>query len=41
VGEMVKEKLGKPFLHLETDYSQSDVETLRVRINAFLEMIQE
>lgn len=41
VGELVKDKLGLPFLHLETDYSQSDVETLRVRINAFLEMIQE
>lgn len=40
VGNLVKEKLGKPFLHLETDYSQSDVETLRVRINAFLEMLQ-
>lgn len=40
VGNLVKGKLGKPFLHLETDYSQSDVETLRVRINAFLEMIQ-
>ncbi len=24
---------------LETDYSQSDIETLRVRIQAFLEMI--
>lgn len=41
VGQLVKDKLGLPFLHLETDYSQSDVETLRVRINAFLEMIQE
>lgn len=40
VEQLVKEKLGKPYLHLETDYSQSDVETLRVRINAFLEMLQ-
>lgn len=40
VGKLVKEQLGKPYLHIETDYSQSDVETLRVRINAFLEMIQ-
>ena len=28
-----------PFLHLETDYSDSDRETLRVRVEAFLEMI--
>ena len=34
-----KDKLGLPFLHLETDYSDSDRETLRVRIEAFLEMI--
>jgi benzoyl-CoA reductase/2-hydroxyglutaryl-CoA dehydratase subunit BcrC/BadD/HgdB len=39
VGELVKGKMGLPFLHLETDYSQSDLETLRVRIDAFLEMI--
>ncbi len=37
--ELVKDELGLPFLHLETDYSQSDLETLRVRIEAFLEMI--
>ena len=35
----MKDKLGLPFLHLETDYSDSDRETLRVRIEAFLEMI--
>jgi benzoyl-CoA reductase/2-hydroxyglutaryl-CoA dehydratase subunit BcrC/BadD/HgdB len=39
VAEMVKDELGLPFLHLETDYSQHDLETLRVRIEAFLEMI--
>ena len=39
IEEWVKEKLGLPFLHLETDYSDSDRETLRVRIEAFLEMI--
>jgi len=39
IAELVKDKLGLPFLHLETDYSDSDCETLRVRIEAFLEMI--
>jgi benzoyl-CoA reductase/2-hydroxyglutaryl-CoA dehydratase subunit BcrC/BadD/HgdB len=39
VAKTVKEELGLPFLQLETDYSQSDTETLRVRIEAFLEMI--
>jgi len=39
IAELVKDKLGLPFLHLETDYSDSDRETLRVRIEAFLEMI--
>jgi len=28
-----------PYLHIETDYSESDTEQLRVRIEAFLEMI--
>ena len=27
-----------PYLHLETDYSQSDTEQLRTRIEAFLEL---
>ncbi len=35
----VVENLKKPFLQLETDYSESDVEQLKVRIEAFLEMI--
>ena len=39
VAKQVEDKFGLPFLQLETDYSQSDVETLRVRIEAFLEMI--
>lgn len=39
VADLVKNRLGRPFLQLETDYSQSDIETLRVRIQAFLEMI--
>jgi benzoyl-CoA reductase/2-hydroxyglutaryl-CoA dehydratase subunit BcrC/BadD/HgdB len=40
---LVEEYIGKTFdlptLHLETDYSQSDTEQLRVRIEAFLEML--
>jgi benzoyl-CoA reductase/2-hydroxyglutaryl-CoA dehydratase subunit BcrC/BadD/HgdB len=40
VADMVRSELGLPFLQLETDYSESDVETLRVRIEAFLEMIK-
>ncbi|MEW6622185.1 MAG: double-cubane-cluster-containing anaerobic reductase [Bacillota bacterium] len=39
VEKMVKEELRLPYLHLETDYSTSDVETLKVRIAAFLEMM--
>lgn len=39
VSELVKEKHGLPFLHIVTDYSQSDVGQLRVRIEGFLEQI--
>jgi benzoyl-CoA reductase/2-hydroxyglutaryl-CoA dehydratase subunit BcrC/BadD/HgdB len=39
VAGLVKNQLNLPFLQLETDYSESDIETLRVRIQAFLEMI--
>ena len=39
VADLVKNKLGLPFLQVETDYSASDRETLRVRVEAFLEMI--
>lgn len=39
VADLVKNKLGLPFIQIETDYSNSDRETLRVRIEAFLEMI--
>jgi benzoyl-CoA reductase/2-hydroxyglutaryl-CoA dehydratase subunit BcrC/BadD/HgdB len=31
---------GLPYLHLETDYSESDTEQLRVRIEAFIEMLK-
>ena len=39
VAQAVKEDLGLPYLHLETDYSESDRESLRVRIDAFLEIV--
>ncbi|MFA7165355.1 MAG: double-cubane-cluster-containing anaerobic reductase [Desulfoplanes sp.] len=37
--EHVEQNHGLPFLHIETDYSQSDTEQLRTRIEAFLEML--
>jgi benzoyl-CoA reductase/2-hydroxyglutaryl-CoA dehydratase subunit BcrC/BadD/HgdB len=40
IGKFVKERYDLPFLHLETDYSESDTEQLRVRIEAFLEMMR-
>jgi benzoyl-CoA reductase/2-hydroxyglutaryl-CoA dehydratase subunit BcrC/BadD/HgdB len=39
VGELVQEKHGIPFLHVVTDYSQSDTGQLKVRIEAFIERI--
>ena len=38
VGRLVKAK-GLPYLHLESDYSNSDLETLKIRIEALLEMV--
>ncbi len=40
IEKFVNDKFGLPFLHLETDYSESDTEQLRVRIEAFLEMVK-
>jgi benzoyl-CoA reductase/2-hydroxyglutaryl-CoA dehydratase subunit BcrC/BadD/HgdB len=39
VEKWLNDKHGLPLLHLETDYSDSDTEQLRVRIQAFLEML--
>ncbi|MGI5921860.1 MAG: double-cubane-cluster-containing anaerobic reductase [Syntrophomonadaceae bacterium] len=39
VGQLVKGK-GLPYLHLESDYSNSDMESLKVRIEAMLEMVE-
>jgi len=40
VADLVKNKMGKAFLHLETNFSDADSENLRVRIEAFMEMIR-
>ncbi len=37
--KFLNEKMSIPMLHLETDYSDSDTEQLRVRIEAFIEML--
>jgi benzoyl-CoA reductase/2-hydroxyglutaryl-CoA dehydratase subunit BcrC/BadD/HgdB len=36
---LVQEEAGLPFLQIETDYSESDTEQLKVRIEAFLEIL--
>lgn len=35
----IQEQMGVPFMQIETDYSESDTEQLKVRIEAFLEML--
>ncbi len=40
IKKYLDEQFGLPFMQVETDYSSSDTEQLRVRIEAFLEMIQ-
>ncbi|RPH85554.1 MAG: 2-hydroxyacyl-CoA dehydratase, partial [Desulfobacteraceae bacterium] len=41
---LLQEFLGKngqtPYLHLETDYSSWDVEQLKTRVEAFLEVVR-
>ena len=39
IQEFVSGRFSLPYLHIETDYSQSDTEQLRVRIEAFIEMM--
>lgn len=39
VSEMVENVIGLPVLHVNTGYSPSDIEQVRVRIEAFLEML--
>lgn len=40
VRNFVKDKLNLPFLQVETDYSDSDVGQIQVRVEAFLETIE-
>jgi len=37
---LVEEELNLPFLHIETDYSDSDLEQLKTRIEALMELSQ-
>ena len=39
VKKFVREELGLPFLQVVTDYSGADTEQLKVRLEAFLEML--
>lgn len=39
VHDFVTKEFDLPYLHLETDYSESDTEQIRIRIEAFIEMI--
>lgn len=39
VSEIVKGKHGLPFLHIVTDYSQSDIGQLRIRVEGFIEQM--
>ncbi|MDD2302004.1 MAG: double-cubane-cluster-containing anaerobic reductase [Eubacteriales bacterium] len=39
IAEFVQKTFGLPTLHLETDYAESDTEQLRVRIEAYIEML--
>lgn len=39
VDAFIRKRFGIPTLHLETDYAESDTEQLRVRIEAYLEML--
>jgi benzoyl-CoA reductase/2-hydroxyglutaryl-CoA dehydratase subunit BcrC/BadD/HgdB len=40
VRQLVEDRCGLPFLQIQTDYSESDTERLRVCIEAFLELMQ-
>jgi benzoyl-CoA reductase/2-hydroxyglutaryl-CoA dehydratase subunit BcrC/BadD/HgdB len=40
VNNFVKDYYDKPYIQIETTYSESDIEQIRVRIEAFLELLQ-
>jgi len=37
----VKDNFGIPYLHLETDYSNSDIQQLKTRVTAFIELLDK
>lgn len=37
--KIAQNDLGLPYLNIETDYSETDTEQLKVRVEAFLEML--
>ena len=39
VQKFITETCGKPYLQIETDYSENDTERIRVRVEAFLELL--
>lgn len=39
LGEYVRQEMELPFLQIETDYSESDIGWIKVRVDAFLEML--
>lgn len=39
LGDFVREELGKPFIQIETDFSDSDTDWIKVRVDAFIEML--
>ena len=40
VMEAEMERLGIPIIRVETDYNEEDVEQLRIRVEAFIELIK-
>jgi len=40
LGKFIRDKLGVPFLQIETDYSESDQAWLKIRVEAFVEMLR-
>ena len=39
IRKFVNEEKGLPYIHVETDYSQTDIEQLNTRVSAFIEML--
>lgn len=39
IRKLVEDRFGLPVLHIETDYSNSDIEQLKTRVEAFLETV--